>query len=215
MGTTGAVGLFGGCLDPVHNGHAAICAAAADLPVERVLMVVNGQPAHRRPPSAAYRHRVAMAAIVEGLLSGGRIRVELSELEKPGRPRYAIDTVEEIGRQGMWPVLMLGSDALAGLPSWHRWQDLLAMASFAVIDRAGRPADELHPRLEGMLVPDAAELAARPCVWRWDAAVPDCASSRIRSQLAAGNRQQAARCLDERVFEYIGRAGLYAGAAGK
>ena len=185
-------------------------AAAAALPIERVLLVVNGQPGHRRAPAAGYEHRLAMAGMVVDSCGGG---VEVSELEKPGRPRYAIDTVSEIRRQGMWPVLIVGADAFASLPAWHRWQDLAAAASFAVVDRPGLPAAGLDPRLEGLIVPDAAAVAGNPCAWRWRLPVPDCSSSRIRTQLAAGRRQQAGKCLDERVLEYIGRHGLYAADA--
>ena len=206
-----AVGLFGGCFDPIHNGHAAIAAAAAALPVEKVLLVVNGQPGHRRPPATEYGHRVAMAGMVADSADGC---VEVSELEKPGRPRYAIDTVSEIRRQGMRPVLIVGADAFAHLPAWHRWQDLLAVASVAVVARTGFSTTALHPRLEELIVPDSAGLAEPSCIWRWSLPVPDCSSSRIRAQLAAGRRQRAGKCLDDRVFEYIGEHGLYAAAAG-
>ena len=213
MSAERAVGVFGGCFDPIHNGHRAIAAAAASaLPVARVLLVVNGQPAHRRAPVADYRQRLAMAGIVADSCLEAGSRVELSELEKPGSERYAIDTVAEIRRQGLWPVLIVGADAFASLPIWHRWEELLEDASFAVVARPAAVNQPVHERLAQMTVDDPSRLSAGPCIWHWRLAVADCASGCIRSQLAAGQSKAAGKCLDERVLAYIRKQGIYAAA---
>jgi len=38
---------------------------------------------------------------------------------------------------------LLGADAFRGLPAWHRWTDLFALAHLVVIDRPGTTLDAL------------------------------------------------------------------------
>jgi len=69
--------------------------------------------------------------------------VDASEAEAE-RPSYTVPTLErlreELGRERPL-VLLLGADAFAGLPGWHRWRSLFDLAHLAVAQRPGFPID--------------------------------------------------------------------------
>ncbi len=54
---------------------------------------------------------------------------------------YTIDTLEEFAGDDLY--LVLGADAAAGIHSWHRSEDLLRLATIAVMPRPGTGPDEV------------------------------------------------------------------------
>jgi nicotinate-nucleotide adenylyltransferase len=72
--------------------------------------------------------------------------IDQMELHRPP-PSYTIDTVESIrGREGGAELFyLLGQDNVAGLPKWHRFDDLQKLVRLVVLDRTGQNAD--HPHL--------------------------------------------------------------------
>ncbi len=142
MGRLSRLGLFGGSFDPIHLGHLLVAEQAREqLGLDRVLVI----PAARSPfkpedePSAG-RHRAAM--IERAIADHPAFALERCELERPP-PSRTVDTVEHLrGRYGraadFWWIL--GEDALAGFPCWHRPDDILAELRLAVF---GRPGSEL------------------------------------------------------------------------
>lgn len=130
--------IFGGTFDPIHLGH--LCAAweAAELLDAEVRLMPAHVPPHRSPPQASADQRVAMLQAV--LRRQRRLTLDTRELKRSG-PSYTIDTLHELrAEQGSRPlVLLLGADAFAGLPSWHRWQDLFELTHVGVLSRPGVP----------------------------------------------------------------------------
>ncbi|MFA7293710.1 MAG: nicotinic acid mononucleotide adenylyltransferase, partial [Rhodocyclaceae bacterium] len=57
---------------------------------------------------------------------------------------YTVPTLEHL-RKTFGPtqplVLLLGADAYAGLPTWHRWQEIFSLAHVAVAHRPGFAID--------------------------------------------------------------------------
>jgi nicotinate-nucleotide adenylyltransferase len=135
--------VFGGTFDPVHLGHLAIAEQAIDeLDLAGVLWVPAGMPPHKTDKVVTpARHRGAM---VELAVAGNpRFRVSRVELERQG-PSYSVDTVRLLTAPtgvlaGAEPVLLLSSEALRALPSWHEPDQLLALARIGVIPRLGYP----------------------------------------------------------------------------
>ena len=65
------------------------------------------------------------------------LRVDDRELKRD-RPSWTIDTLEsvqaELGTDDSL-YLLLGWDAFCGLPSWHRWEELLEHCHILVLQR--------------------------------------------------------------------------------
>jgi nicotinate-nucleotide adenylyltransferase len=133
----GSVGILGGTFDPVHNGHLAIAEEAREtLGLERVLFVPAASPPHKpgRPVSAP-GDRLAMVR----LAVAGNPAFEASNVEiLRGGTSYTVDTLEELRAGGLEaPWLILSSEALALLPTWHEPHRVLELARLAVVPRGG------------------------------------------------------------------------------
>ena len=130
------VGVLGGTFDPVHVGHVVAAAEArAALQLDRVLLVVAGDPWQKRGrvvASAADRLALVEAAVseVEG------IEACAVEVERDGASVTA-DTLEALARPDRALFLILGADAVANMPTWRRLEETRALATVVVIERAG------------------------------------------------------------------------------
>lgn len=139
------VGVLGGTFDPPHVGHLILADQVADqLGLDEVRLVVANVPWQKvgaRPITDAERRvELVEAAVADapGLVVS-RVEVDL------GGPSYTADTLEHLQQSEPdteWFVIV-GSDAAAGLPSWHRADDLRRTARFAVADRPGTTRAEL------------------------------------------------------------------------
>lgn len=128
-------GILGGTFDPIHIAHlhTAEC-ARYQLGLDRVLIIPAGDPWQKldRAVSPA-RHRLEMCRLaVEGVAG---IEADDREVVRDG-PTYTIDTLETFpGDEEMF--LIVGADAAAGLPSWHRWEEVARRVTIAVAPRPG------------------------------------------------------------------------------
>ena len=152
------LGILGGTFDPVHVAHLAAAAAARDqLGLDRVLVVVAGDPWQKRGRvGAPAEDRFDMVrAAIDG---SERLVPSRSEIDRSG-PTYTIDTVETLGAGGGTTLfLIVGSDVAASLDTWHRSADLRSAVTLAIVDRedvapttapAGWDAVRVHmPRLD-------------------------------------------------------------------
>lgn len=139
------IGLYGGTFDPPHHGHVAVAVESAwRLRLDRVLLVVAGDPWQKttKAPVTPAEDRLALAAAaVEGMEG-----LEVSDLEvSRGGPSYTIDTVEALAGPGREITVLLGADAAATLPTWHRATDLAAAVEVAVTTRPGWDVPALGP----------------------------------------------------------------------
>jgi len=133
--------ILGGTFDPIHNGHLAAASAAADkFQIDKVFFVPAGYSPHKPdPPKASYRHRLRMVE----LACAADSRFVTSRLEEPkaaATPHYSIDTIERI-RENLHPAdllfFIIGADAFAEFPLWHRRQEVANRVEFLVINRPG------------------------------------------------------------------------------
>ena len=129
--------IFGGTFDPIHNAHLRVAWEAAECLDAEVRLLPANVPPHREQPvaSAAQRAELVRAA----LLGQDRLILDTRELRREG-PSYTVDTLlelrAEIGDQRPL-VLLVGADAFAGLPNWHRWRELFDLAHIGVLTRPG------------------------------------------------------------------------------
>lgn len=194
------LGLFGGSFDPPHAGHLQLARTAlAHLALDELLWIPAGQPWQRQHRLAGGEHRAAM---VHAAIAGEpRFRLDRRELERQG-PSYTLDTVRELRaeRPGAALFLLIGEDQYQRLPTWHGWQDLLALVTLAV---AGR----------GAVRPPPAALAEVPhAVERLPMPPMDISATAIRQHLARGGSALALApaMVPEQVAGYIDRHPLYA-----
>lgn len=131
--------MFGGSFDPPHLTHVALARAAmAQAGLQSLYVFPTGHPWHKaRQPSAAV-HRVAMAQLAFAGVPG--VIVDNRETLRDG-PTYTLDTLRELQQAHAQArlVLLIGTDQAAALPTWHGWQQILALAPVWVATRAGVP----------------------------------------------------------------------------
>jgi nicotinate-nucleotide adenylyltransferase len=67
-----------------------------------------------------------------------RLAVDERELRRPG-PSYTVDSLTSLRAEvGERPLcLVLGADAVMGLPTWRRWREILELAHLVVLHRPG------------------------------------------------------------------------------
>ncbi len=149
------IGVLGGTFDPPHLAHLAAGAAArAALDLDRVLFVVAGEPwrkAARPVTPAPIRLRLLLAALAP---LGAWAQASGVEVERRG-PSYTAETLAQLGRErpgaAWW--FVLGADALADLPRWHRPDAIVAQARLALVGRPGEPQalpDEVRDGVPGI-----------------------------------------------------------------
>jgi len=182
--------LFGGTFDPVHLGHLSVAWEAAELLDAEVRLMPANVPPHRPSPLATPEQRVAM--LHAALQRQDRLTMDTRELRRSG-PSYTYDTLSELrAEQGERPlVLLLGVDAFAGLPSWHRWRELFDLAHLGVLSRPGVEVELPHTlwaEIDARRVSDVAALRALPAGKVIELAVTplEISATRIRELLAAG-----------------------------
>lgn len=207
------VGLFGGSFDPIHAGHLeAARAARRELALERVLFLPTAVPPHK--PDRRFAPELRRYAMVElALADEPDFLVSTVELT-PGRPAYAIETLERFRAETPRDehVLLIGADSLATFDAWRRWRELLAGAEIGVFARPGFDWSVVETRLEPSLARAVAEAAApagdRPARLRWLATAHPASASEIRRRLAACESLPEG-WLDPRVLAFVTKYSLY------
>ncbi|MBX9942018.1 MAG: nicotinate-nucleotide adenylyltransferase [Candidatus Obscuribacterales bacterium] len=130
------IGLFCGTFNPVHLGHLLIAEAArSQFALDKVIFVVSPHPPHRNNLElldGEARYSLLCRAIAENQ------HFQASDLELKRRGKsYTIDTVESLKEQ--FPdariSLIIGSDNLKSLDTWHRYQDLVNQVRLLVVPR--------------------------------------------------------------------------------
>jgi len=145
------IGIFGGTFDPIHCGHLRTAFELwQELKLAEVRFLPTGAPPHREHlhASAELRLRMVQAAIAgqPGFVVDDR------EVRRSGLS-YSVDTLNELRREHPQRslCLLLGMDAFLGLPTWHRWRELLTLAHIVVAHRPGWRAPTTGPLGEVMV----------------------------------------------------------------
>jgi len=182
--------ILGGTFDPIHIAHLAVAWEASELLDAEVRLMPAAVPPHRPPPVADATSRVAMLRAALG--GQERLGLDTRELARGG-PSYTIDTLAELrSEEGDRPiVLLLGADAFAGLPGWHRWRELFEVAHLGVLSRPGMTRDwpaELAGEVATRQVADPRRLHEQPSgrVAELTVTPLEISATRIRDLLAAG-----------------------------
>ena len=133
------VGVLGGTFDPVHLGHlVAASEAAYRLGLDQVLLVPAGRQWQKtRPDISPAEDRYAMTVIATD--PDPRLAASRVDVDRDG-PTYTVDTLTDL-RAELGPdaelFFITGADALAGVPTWHRAEEIPALAHLVGVTRPG------------------------------------------------------------------------------
>jgi nicotinate-nucleotide adenylyltransferase len=136
------VGVLGGTFDPPHLGHLVVASEAHHvLDLDAVLFVPAGHPWHKQRSDlspADVRAELVAAAIADD----PRFVLSRVDLDRPG-PTYTVDTLADL-RRDLGPdaalLLLVGADALQGIPQWHEAHRIPELAQVVRVSRPGHDA---------------------------------------------------------------------------
>ena len=174
--------FFGGSFDPPHVGHVLAASwVLSTSAIDEILVV----PAFAHPfgkPLAPFHHRLEMVRRAFDDLA----RVEISSVEeRMGGSSYTIHTLERLREErpdAAWR-LVIGSDLVAQVPSWHEGERVPELAPLLVVGRGGHDGG-----MEEIVMPQVS-------------------STEVRRRIAADEAVDA--LVPRRVIEYVAATGLY------
>lgn len=148
-----------------------------------------------------------------------QLTLETSEVDRIGKS-YTVDTLAALRAQRPHQplVLVVGVDAFAGLPQWHRWQALFELAHIAVVTRPGTSIEAalvgpLAQAWEQRFSPDKVllETTASGAIFAVTVTPQPISATAIRAALAFGplGVTQVRGLLPEAVLTYIDQHQLY------
>lgn len=204
--------FLGGTFNPVHHGHLRLALDLVDeLGFEQVSLVPCHLPTHRQLPSVSSAQRADMVA--QAIQGCAALQLDRRELER-NTASYSIDTLEELRSELGGQVslsMIMGTDAYLGLPQWHRWRELSALAHLVVVQRPGYQLS-----LQGELADFDREHSAEHSVLdqspagsvvHIDMRLLDISATEVRALTTAGRSTQY--LIPDSVRQYIFEHGLY------
>lgn len=194
------IGILGGTLDPIHNGHIEIALAAMDaLGLDRVALMPSGDPPHKTRATDRW-DRLRMAQIAAGAHPG--LYASDMEIRREGRT-YTVDTLSTltVERPDVEWTYILGADALYKLDSWKEFPRIARLCAFAGVSRPG--CDEELARLRARAI----STCYHTRVDLLPVSGPALSSTAIRRMVAEGSPIDD--CVPTDVAAYIREKGLY------
>lgn len=206
------LGILGGTFDPIHIGHLRGAMEVAEtLQLDELKLIPSARPPHRDTPQVSAQDRLAMVRLATQGVEP--LSVDDRELRRDA-PSWTIDTLQSLRSElaANDPLfLLLGWDAFCGLPTWHRWEELLNYCHIIVLQRPD--ADEEAPEILRDLIaarrmadPHAIDGAAGKIAFVYQAPLA-ISATQIRQLLARG--RSARFLLPDAVLTYIHAHRLY------
>lgn len=206
------IGIFGGTFDPIHNGHLYLARELyQQLDWQAVRFIPCQQPVLAKQAYATAQQRLTMLKLA--LANQPNWLIDERELKR-STPSYMIDTLSSLRAElpNIPLCLILGSDNLANLPQWHRWQELIALTHFVVAVRPGYAlptqgpvADLLQKR--AITNPQQLQQQAAGSICISNITPPAISATQIRQQIAQGLTPHDA--IPAVVWQYIQQQHLY------
>lgn len=192
------IGVFGGTFNPPHLTHVNIALQAIkQLDLDKLLVVPCGDPPHKKCDSDKFVRldlcRLAFSGVAE-------IEVWDYEILKPAKS-YTVETLREVAR--LFPnaelYLVVGADSLINFSTWHRPEEIAAMATLAVAARENELQDEWVNSVKRKYNANVVALNVKPNA---------VSSTEVRLRYQFGLRN--GEYVPEKVDEYITKNNLYA-----
>lgn len=200
------VGVFGGAFDPPHQAHLALAQAAlTQFKLDRLYVIPTGHAWHKTRTLTASHHRLAMTRLA--FADQPHVWVDPREIERDG-PTYTVDTLTSLQQElpGASLFLFIGADQAQAFKTWHRWQDILNLATVVVANRPNdhKPNDHTH---ENSTHHAQWHNAVSPTVQHLDMPSLAISATEIRAHLAQA--QPTTQWLPASVQHYIDQHRLY------
>lgn len=205
------IGVFGGSFDPIHFGHLLAAQTCIDqLSLKKLLFVPCHQHPFNKQFSASNQQRLEMLQLA--ITDNQLLAIDDRELQNQ-QTSHTFDTLSSLAQD--YPdqklAFIIGIDAFANLPRWHRWQEILELAHIIVLPRPGftlPESGELYDYLSqhycaslSTLVDSTSEVVIL------DAPLLEISSSEIRDMLA--EEQNPRYLLPKTILNYIKEQHIY------
>ncbi len=167
------------------------------------MWIPAGAPPHREvedDPGAEARYEMCELAVS----ADERFALSRVELDREG-PSYTVDTLRSLRESSPDDelFLVLGGDQAASLRSWHEPEEVLSLATIAVVERTGWPRPAIGVRLSGLRGAERLVFFDMPRV--------DVSSSMVRRRAREG--KPIRYLVPDKVANYIGAQSLYGSSA--
>ncbi len=138
MDSSSDIAILGGSFDPVHNGHLAIAQLALEyFNLSKIFFIPAGTPPHKLDSvnlTADQRLEMLKSAIV----GNDNFSIWEGEIYRKG-PSYTLLTINEF--RNKYPdcriLFIIGSDNIKEILTWHKYEELIKLVTFAVTERPG------------------------------------------------------------------------------
>ena len=144
------VGIMGGTLDPVHNGHLEIARAVKEAcGLDAILLLPAGDPPHKLRETNRF-DRLEMAYLAAKTQPG--MIVSDMEVMREGTT-YTVDTLSELcaSRPDTRWVYIIGADTVRVLHKWRNFEKVAGLCEFAAVGRPGYAASEMQEDADGLM----------------------------------------------------------------
>ena len=205
------VGIFGGTFDPVHYGHSLTIAELLNtIPFEKILVIPNSLPPHRKNSQASFSHRYKMTSLAFRDIE--KTVVDNRENLRTG-PSHAIETVKQIiAEEGKTKVILIvGSDSFDGIHSWYKWRELISLVDFLILKRLDMPLSK-NKNVQDLISPtrfseDLLLDRKAKSIFEIEMTPLRISSSLIRENIAKG--KSIDNLINPLVKDYLKKHGLY------
>jgi nicotinate-nucleotide adenylyltransferase len=195
------IGVLGSAFNPPHLGHLVLAQeSAAQLGLAEVLLVPTGEAPHKEIEDDPGREvRLEMVRLAAG--TDERLGVSEVETRHEG-PSYTYRTLELLQEERPEGelVLLMGTDAAAGLGEWRSPERIVELARLAVARRHGAGRREVEAVLERLGGIQRADFVEMPEI--------GVSSTMVRQRVAEG--RPIRYLVPEAVATLIVERGLYA-----
>lgn len=205
------IGLFGGTFDPIHMGHLSAMKMLCDqISFDAVHWVLSARPPHKDQINVSIEHRFRMMQLA--VSSVPNYIAEDAEIKRAEKS-YTVNTVESFRTEYTDAQLcvIIGGDSLLDLPNWHRYQELIEMVNWVVMNRPGYRL-ELSDEIQHRLVAEPHELRTHHGgkIWIFEHSEFAISSTQLRAKLASSASDNLSKeFLPDAVFSYIQEQQLY------
>ena len=161
------IGVYGGTFDPVHHAHLILARDALEqLELGEIVFVPAATSPHKLDRRAT-APEIRLEMLYAALAGEPRFRVDDRELRRPP-PSFTIDTIEEMitSVPKIKIFYLLGSDNLARLPSWHRFDELQRLVEFVILNRGNTVLETAFSTINRPLAISGTEIRNRVATQR-------------------------------------------------